>query len=334
LLRPILLDLFDMKNLVKTIQDFAFQKDLWEKGSKIVLGVSGGPDSVCLLDIFAKLAPKHGFQLHIAHVNYGLRGKDSKKDELFVRNLGEKYGIEASVLKSQKSLYKGNLEESLRQIRYDFFEKTRAKLDFDLIAVAHNRDDQAETVLMRVIRGSGLQGLAAMRAKNGNIIRPLLQISRMDILVYAKQNKLDYRVDKSNADTKFMRNKIRHKLIPYLEKNFNPSIKKTMAKWSIAVADDYAFINESAERFDKSICKNRCNHFSAKAFSFLSVSIQRQVLRNVLKKTNSSLLDAENGQIEEMIKVIRSTKSKNQKASIGGLNISKKGDKVILSRKA
>jgi tRNA(Ile)-lysidine synthase len=104
-----------MPNLVKKIQNFAFQNDLWGKGSGIVLGVSGGPDSVCLLDIFSQLAKKYDFRLHIAHVNYGLRGEDSKKDELFVRKLGEKYGMEVSVLQPKKADYKGNMENSLRK---------------------------------------------------------------------------------------------------------------------------------------------------------------------------------------------------------------------------
>jgi tRNA(Ile)-lysidine synthase len=320
-----------MKNLVKTVQNFAFQNNLWKKGSKIVLGVSGGPDSVCLLDIFNKLAKKYAWQVHIAHVNYGLRGKDSEKDELFVRALGEKYGIVVSVFKPKKSQHKGNLENSLRQIRYDYFEKIRRELGFDLIAVAHNRDDQAETVLMRILRGSGLHGLGAMKAKNGRIVRPLLQTSRADILAYLKQNKLKYRTDKSNADTKLTRNKVRHSLLPYLEKNFNPSIKRTLSEWSEAVADDYAFIASSAERFSSSVCKNKCGHFSAQDFLGLHQAIQRQVLRNIFQNLKDGTFDVENQQIEEIIKVIRSAKSKNQKAVIGGLNILKKGDKVDIT---
>lgn len=320
-----------MANLTKKIQNYAFQNNLWEKGSKIVLGVSGGPDSVFMLDFFSKLSKKYNLELHVAHVNYGLRGKDSEKDELLVRELGEKYGIEVSVFKPKKTEYRGNLENNLRNIRYDFFEKTRQKLGFDLIAVAHNQDDQAETVLMRIIRGSGLQGLGAMKAKTGKIIRPLLQISKAEILACNNQNKLKYRIDKSNLDTKFSRNKIRHELLPYLEKNFNSGIKKTLSEWSLTVADDYDFIDKNAERFAKNICKNKCAHFSAKEFAILHPAMQRQVLRNIFLKLKSSIQDIENKQVEEMLKVIRSSKSKSQKAAIGGLNILKKSDKVDIN---
>jgi len=317
-----------MANLIKNIQNFAFQNNLWKKGTKIVLGVSGGPDSVCLLDIMNKLAQKCDFELHIAHVNYNLRGADSKKDELFVRKLGEKYDIEVSVLSLKKNKRRGNLENNLREIRYDYFEQIRKSLGFNIIAVAHNQDDQAETVLMRVIRGSGLNGLSAMKAKSGNIIRPMLGVSRAEILEYLKKNKLGCRIDKSNADTKFTRNAIRHRLFPYLEKNFNPSIKKTLSQWSFSVADDYVFINKEAERFTNSVCKNKHGKFSAEKFAELHVAIQRQALRIIFQRLKKTTIDIENQQIEEIMKVVKSSKNKNQKASIGGLKILKKGDKV------
>lgn len=317
-----------MANLIKKIQNFAFQNKLWEKGSRIVLGVSGGPDSVFLLDFFSQIAKKYNLELHIAHINYNLRGKDAKRDELFVKKLGKKYGIEVSVFVPKKAQYKGNLENSLRKIRYDYFEILRKKLNFDLIAVAHNQDDQAETVLMRIIRGSGLSGLGAMKAKNGKIIRPLLQISKIAILAYNKQNKLQYRIDKTNQDTNFLRNRIRHELLPYLEENFNPGVKKTLNEWSLAVADDYEFIDKNAERFAKSICKNKCSYFNTQKFMALHPAMQRQVLRNIFLKLKSNIVDIESQQIEEMLKVIKSSKSKTQKATIGGLNILKKGDKV------
>jgi tRNA(Ile)-lysidine synthase len=319
-----------MANLIKNIQNFAFQNNLWQKGSKIVLGVSGGPDSACLLDVFNKLSEKYDFKLHIAHVNYNLRGKDSEKDELFVKELGKKYGIEVSVLLSKKNKTKGNLENNLRKIRYDYFEQIRKKLRFDVIAVAHNQDDQAETVLMRVIRGSGLNGLSSMKAKSENIIRPMLKISRKEILDYLKKNKLKYRVDRSNADTKLTRNAIRHNLLPYLENNFNPGVKKTLNQWSFSVADDYEFINENAERFIDGICKNNCSYFSAKKFMSLHIAIQRQTLRIIFQQLKKTMADIENQQIEEIIKIIKSTKNKEQKASIGGLKILKKGDKVSM----
>ncbi|NTW27714.1 MAG: tRNA lysidine(34) synthetase TilS [Candidatus Moranbacteria bacterium] len=317
-----------MAQLIKTIQNFAFANELWEKNSKIVLGVSGGSDSSCLLHIFSKLAPKYDLQLHVAHVNYGLRDKDSQEDELFVKKIAEKYQIPLTVLKVKKAQQKGNLENNLRELRYDFFEKLRVELNFDLIAVAHNQDDQAETVLMRIMRGSGLAGLSAMKAKTKKIIRPLLQTSSKEILAYLKENKLKYRTDKSNLDTKFTRNSIRHGLLPYLEKNFNPAIKKTLSEWSLSVASDYEFIKEKAQDFVDLACNNKYANFNVADFLALSDAIKRQALRMIIGKLKGSSQDLESRQVEEMIKVLKSVKSKSQKATIGGLNISKKGDKI------
>ncbi|MDD5397059.1 MAG: tRNA lysidine(34) synthetase TilS [Candidatus Moranbacteria bacterium] len=318
-----------MAQFIKTIQNFAFQNDLWKKNSRIVVGVSGGGDSSCLLDVLSKLAPKYDLQIHIAHVNYALRGKDSKDDEIFVRQLAEKYSFPVSIISSKKAQHKENLENSLRKIRYDFFEKLRRDLKFDLVAVAHNQDDQAETVLMRIIRGSGLNGLGAMKAKSGNIIRPLLQTSKVEILAYLKENNLEFRTDKSNTDLKFTRNRIRQGLLPYLEKEFNPSIKKTLSDWSLSVADDYAFIADSAQFFVTSVCKNNKEaKFEAKKFLDLPIAIQRQALRMVFEKLRGDVNDLEEGQIAEMTKLIKSTKSKTKNAVIGGLKISKKSDSI------
>lgn len=313
---------------IKTIQNFAFQNDLLPKGSRVIVGVSGGPDSVCLLHVLHKLSEKYDFKLHIAHINYSLRGVDSEKDELLVRELAEKYNLGISVLKPKKSSYKGNLENTLRNIRYEFFEKLKNELNFELIAIAHNQDDQAETVLMRILRGSGLEGLSSIKSKNGNIVRPLLNTSKDEILAYNKQKKLKFNIDKSNKSLEFTRNRIRHELIPYLEKNFNPSLKKTLATWSQNVAGDYDFINLSAERFTHGLCKNKCSDFLAKDFLTLHPSIQRQVLRNIYAKLKESKRDIESKQIDEILKIIKSNKNKSQSAVIGGLKITKKGDKI------
>ena len=238
-----------MKNLIKKIQNNASLNGLWERDSKIVVGVSGGPDSACLLDILAEIKEKSEMEIHIAHVNYGLRGKDSDRDEKIVEKLAEKHQLGLSVLKVEKLHKKEVTEEYLRKIRYDFFEKVRGELDYDLISVAHNSDDQVETFLLHLIRGAGIQGLSGMKYKNKNIIRPLLEVSRKEITEYLKKNDLDYRIDKTNRTDIFFRNKVRNKLIPYIENNFNPNIKKTILDTTLNISEDMSLISELSEKY-------------------------------------------------------------------------------------
>jgi tRNA(Ile)-lysidine synthase len=302
------------KNLIKKFQNISHQYDLWKKGDGIVVACSGGPDSACLLDIFAKLAPKYNLKLIVAHVNYRLRGKDSDKDAIFVAKLASRYKLKLVVFKpkylTRPDVYRDTLslkkergkrklpsESQLRKIRYEFFEKVRRENKFDLIAVGHTLDDQVETFLMRIIRGAGLAGMAAMKhksvypvksAKSGpakrefneaNIIRPLLSVTREEVLDYLKCNKLKYRVDKTNKEISFLRNKVRHKLIPYLEKNFNPSVKKTLSGAISSVADDYNFLLEESL---KAYQKNK--NLNVKKLLSLHPAVLRGTLRLALAK--------------------------------------------------
>jgi tRNA(Ile)-lysidine synthase len=326
-----------MGKLIKKIQNTAFQNNLWQRGSRIIVGVSGGPDSVCLLDVLVKLATKYDFKLIIAHVNYNLRGNDSHKDEEFVRKLAKKYGIKIFTL-TRPDLYRGTLsrkrakgnflfsENNLRDIRYEFFEKLRKKNNFDFIAVAHNLDDQAETILMRIIRGTGLSGLAAMKYKNNKIIRPLLGVSRKEILKYLKDNKLKYRIDKTNESDKFLRNKIRNKLIPHLEKNFNPQVKRTIFNAAISIGEDYDLISEISR-----IAYQKNKELKVNKILTLHPALQKRILLEAVMEKRGNLKDIEALHIEELIKALKSTKNKLQTVSFKGLKFVIKDDKVIIN---
>jgi len=311
-----------MKNLIKKTQNTAFQNNLWQRGSRIVLGVSGGPDSVCLLDIFANLAPKYDLKLIIAHVNYGLRGGDSERDEKFVRKLSGKHGILIAVLNAKTKKISENV---LRDIRYDFFERVRNENSFDMIAVAHNLEDQVETFLMRIIRGAGLNGLSAMRYKSGKLIRPFLRTTRAEILEYLKKNKLAYRTDKTNESNLFFRNKVRNKLIPFLEKNFNPKIRKTIFAATVSIADDCSLLRDLAK---KAARQNKT--ISVKSFLKLHPALQRRLLLQKIAEKKKELRDVKSSHIEEIIKTIKSTKGKAPIVLFKGLKVAKKGDRVTI----
>jgi tRNA(Ile)-lysidine synthase len=313
-----------MKNFIKKFREDSFRQELWNKESKIVVAVSGGPDSVCLLDALNQLKKKYALELIVAHINYNLRGKDSVADEEFVRKLAEKYGLEAVVLRPKIKSQK-NLENNLRDIRYAFFEKVRKENGYDYIAVGHNLDDQAETFLQRLIRGAGMAGLRGMQFKNGKIIRPLLGFSRQEILEYLKQRQLKYRIDKTNQEDIFLRNRIRHQLIPYLEKNFNPKFKETVFQTAISLGEDYAWIEREAEEFFQ---KNP--DLSVKKILLLPQALQKRIILKFLQKVSGSLKDIESAHLEEILKIFKSLKNKNQVVRFQGLKIERKGDKVTI----
>jgi tRNA(Ile)-lysidine synthase len=314
-----------MKNLIKKFQNISHQYNLWRKGDKIVVACSGGPDSTCLLDIFVKLQKKYGLELIVAHVNYGLRGKDSDKDAVFVKKLAALYLLRFIELKP-KIKDKSNLEKRLREIRYDFFEKIRRDNKFDYIAVGHTLDDQVETFLMRIIRGSGLAGMAAMRHKNNFVIRPLLGITKKEILKYLKSNKLSYQTDKTNKEVPYFRNKIRNEVIPLLEKKYNPNIKETLYVSSLSIADDYDFLEQISRETYK---KNK--KLNAKNILKLHPAMQKRVILEAIKNKKGDLKDVESANIEEILKVLKSGKSKSQIIVFKGLKFMRKGDKMILS---
>lgn len=314
-----------MKNLIKKIQNEAYLNQLWEKGDGIVIGVSGGPDSVCLMDILAKIKKKGEMEIHIAHINYGLRGRDSQKDEKLVQKLAEKYQLGLSVLESKKIKKTEINEENLRNIRYNFFEKVREELGYDLIAVAHNQDDQAETFLMRIIRGAGLQGLSGMKYKNDRIIRPLLGISKKEILEYLKNEKIEFRLDKTNKKNQFFRNKIRNKLVPYLEKNFNSNIKKTIADSTLNITDDMSLISELSKKYSKD-----AKEIKVSSILKLHPALQKRIILEAIKSQKGSLKNIESVHIKEILKIIKSSKNKSQMFLFQGLKITRRGDKLFM----
>jgi tRNA(Ile)-lysidine synthase len=315
-------------NIVKKIQETIFRYELFPRGAKVVVGVSGGPDSVCLLDVLHRLKDKYNLSLVIAHINYGLRGKDSELDEKFVKDLAKKYSLPLEVLRfktGRKSTH--HSEEKLRNVRYDFFDEIQKKYEANEIAVGHNLNDQAETVMLRILRGTGLRGLGAIKFKNEIIIRPLLNVPRREILKHLKENKLAYRIDKTNLSADFTRNKIRNRLFSYLEKSYNPNIQEILYKFSQSVAEDYAFIN----KFSREWLKNR-KVLKISELMKLHPSIQKEALRLAIEKHNPSLRELESAHIDEILKIVKSNKNKWQKIALKGLKIERRNDTLIIEK--
>lgn len=253
---------------------------LINKNDKIVIGVSGGPDSVALLYLLNSLKKELKINLHIAHLDHGLR-KDSFKDREFVCGLAEKLRlpITASQINIKQLARYGSLEEIARNARLGFLFKVAKDIKANKIALGHNLDDQSETVLMRILRGAGLYGLSGILPKrniSGYImIRPLIEIRRPDIEAYLKRKKIKPRRDTSNLEDIYFRNKIRNKLLPLLEKEYNKNIKEVFSSLAQSAGADYDYLIERAQR----LLKGSDKKISLKKISKLHPSILRLILR-------------------------------------------------------
>ena len=207
--------------------NFIEEQNLFKTNDKILIALSGGIDSVVMLNLFVQSK----FQISVAHCNFNLRGKESDGDALFVKKLSEKYAL--TYFEKQFDTLdfaeknKISTQMSARKLRYDWFEEIRQKHDFQYIAIAHNKNDLAETFLINLTRGTGINGLTGIKTKINFIIRPLLFASRDEIINYQKEHQLLFREDSSNASTKYIRNKIRHDIIPQFE-NINPNFLQTI----------------------------------------------------------------------------------------------------------
>ncbi len=223
------------------------KNNMIKSGEKIIVAVSGGPDSICLLNILNNIKDKLNIKIVVAHVNHSLRAEADEETE-YVKEFCEKLNIECFIKKINileiAENYKVGTEEAGRRERYNFFDEVFLKIKADKIATAHNLNDNVETVLMNIIRGTGLYGLKGIEeVRNNKYIRPLIEISRQEIEEYCVKNTLNPKYDKTNNENIYTRNKIRNILIPFLQKEFNPNIIKSINKLSILAKQDNDYFN-------------------------------------------------------------------------------------------
>ena len=313
-----------MKNKIKkTIKKY----NLIEKNDKILVAVSGGPDSLSLLDVLQSL----GYNLCVAHVNHGLR-ENANIDEAFVKEYCVEKNIPCFVKKIDlkkkiKTDMKGlSTEEAGRKARYDFFDEIIKEQKCTKIATAHNSNDNVETVIMNMIRGSGMSGLKGIEIKKENIIRPLLEVSRKEIEEYCKENNLNPRHDESNDETVYTRNKVRLELIPYIENNINSNVINNITRMSQIISDEERFILNIVEKAYNEIVVSSeekailCN---LKLFNKLDIVIKRRLILKLIIKVLGNAKDIEKVHVDDIVKLCENnvggkylTPNKNIKISV------------------
>ncbi len=232
------------RNFLQRFEDFAVEKKLFQNRQHILIGVSGGPDSTALLQALYYLRPKYRLHLLAAHVNYNTRGEDSKADESFVKRLCFDRNIGVVSMQAHLDPGTSSFENEAREIRMDYFEKLQTQYRIHRIALGHNKEDQAETVLFRMFRGAAVSGLKGILPVSGDIIHPLLPFSRGEIEQFLVEEGIQWRTDSSNLENHYTRNRIRNELFPWIEKNINQNIVDKLYDSSCIFAETEEILRE------------------------------------------------------------------------------------------
>ena len=295
------------EEVLKTIETY----NLIEKNDKIVIGVSGGPDSICLLHVLYGLKEKLGIEIVVAHVNHMLRDVADLETE-YVQSFCKKLGIEcyvkkADILEISKTQKKGT-EEVGRQVRYDFFDEVAKKTNSNKIATAHNSNDRAETVILNILRGSGLSGLKGIEPiRDNKYIRPLINTDRQDIENYCNDNKLEPKYDKTNNENIYTRNKVRNTVIPYIKKEFNPNIIKTINRLSSLATEENEYLQAiTKQEFENLLIeKTENNILDLHKFNSLNLVIKRRLILYTINEVLHTTNGIEKVNIDDIIKLCK-----------------------------
>ena len=256
------------------------------KNKTLAVAYSGGIDSQVLLNIAYRLKDELSFNLIIIHVNYNLRGEDSTNDELFTRDMAKKYNIEIYVKEIAPNSYNGkNIQLEARNDRYNFFEELHNKKIYDYLLIAHNKDDLAETIIYRMIKGAGTNVYKSLREKKGYVLRPILNFYRKDIEVYAKNNNLEHREDYSNKKNYYARNKIRNLIIPMLEE-INTKAKTNIIRFAKRSYDEAVILRKKTNILYKKNISNDNKTLSIKKIKSMNYIFTSRIIIKLLAKNN------------------------------------------------
>ncbi len=286
-----------MDAFVRKIYNDSVAGGLLHQGEHVVIGVSGGADSVCLLYVLRALQPVLDLKLTAVHIHHGLRGADADGDRAFVENICGTEGIECrsfqADIRAMAAAGRCSEEEAGRMYRYACFEQVRQTVGADKIAVAHHMDDTCETVLMNLFRGSGLKGLAGIPAVRGAVIRPLLRVSRAEIEAFLERNGIAYRTDATNFETDYTRNRIRLDVLPYVKAHINPAAAGHIAETAVLAADVCRYMERQAREAGRTIVRplEAGYEIDAGGFCSLDIAVGRELLRLVIAGAAGQMKD-------------------------------------------
>ena len=295
-----------INKIINTIRRY----NLIQSGDKIVLGVSGGPDSISMLNILNEIKEDFNFEIYVAHINHMIR-EEADDDEKYVKDYCEKKHIQfyARRIDVQQiaNTKKIGTEEAGRNIRYEFFEEVLQNVKANKIAVAHNKNDKIETIIMNLLRGTGIVGLKGIEPiRDNKYIRPLIECERQEIEQYCEQHQLNPRIDKTNFENDYTRNKIRNIVIPYIQKEFNPNIIETMDRFSRVATEESNLLELQVQEIYQKILIEKSEKqiiLKLKDFNEQQKVIKNRIILLVIKELMGSTQRIEKIHIEDIIKL-------------------------------
>lgn len=324
--------------MLARIEAFIRREKMIVSGDKVILALSGGPDSMALFSILKELKDKIGFEIIAAHLNHGLR-KEADEEARFVEDYCCQQGIPCYVRKAEvKKIAEKegkSLEEAGREERYRFFRELKKELGAQRIATAHHKDDLAETVLHHVIRGSGVKGLRGIMPVNGDLIRPLLTVTRREIEAYLKEAGIPYCIDMSNYEPVYLRNRIRNELMPYLKKEFNPRLVESLCQLAYIARLENEVLEKETEKYWPQILLLREENrivLDSEALSLLHPAYQHRLLIKALKEMRGGKEgDINLKEVMEILKLMEKKGSSRVIHLAGGIRVNKSYGELIIS---
>ncbi len=309
------------------------------RGETLVVALSGGPDSVALLDALASLARPLGFRLVAAHLDHHLR-PGSAEDAAFCGELCARLEVPlrtgSADVQARRGREGGGLEQAARRERYLFLRRVREQEGAAAIAVAHTQDDQAETLLLRLLRGAGASGLAGMRLRRGDLVRPMLGVTRAEVLAHLRERGLACREDPSNAQLVHLRNRVRHELLPYLASHFNPRVKEALARTAGLLAGEAAYLRGEAERVLARVARDEADALVVPRAPLARIppALARVVIRRALARAGG-LRRVAAVHVERVLRLVRSPAPSGRRLALpGGRLVRFARDEVRFERRA
>ena len=293
--------------MLKKIAAYVKKWQMLEKDDRVIVGVSGGADSICLLFVLLELQKEYGFEIIAVHVNHQLRGMAAQEDETYVKSLCEERNIPCVVYSENVELVakkrKQSIEEAGRDVRRELFEKTRKEYEGTKIALAHHKNDNVETLFMNLARGSKMAGLGGMNPVNDSIIRPLLCVSRKEIEEYLEQNHIHYCTDESNFSDHYTRNRVRNHMIPYMEEHINAKAVDHISESMEMLRETQQFLQEEVAKYATSAVRENGTEYCllASEFAIFPNLIKTHLVKEVLQKVSGKAKDLESTHVAAVL---------------------------------